>query len=243
MQNITNRVAVVTGSSSGIGFAVAQHLAKAGARVVLVSNESKALQAAEQKIKAAGGVCICIETDITDEPQVIHLFQQTIKSFGRVDLLVNNAGIATSAPLDATSLQDWQQVLDVNLTGAFLCSREAFIMMKKQGAGRIINIGSVSSKVPRANSVSYVASKAGLEGLTKSLALEGRDCGITATILYLGNTMSGFWERNPDIAATEAVMSKETVANMVLHVANLPDEVLMTDATILPMNMPYLGRG
>lgn len=243
MQDLSDRVAVVTGSSSGIGLTLAKTMALAGAKVVLVSNEAEALAKAKQEIEQTGNKCEVVEADITQEQDVVRLFEQVVGAFSGVDILVNNAGIAVSAAIDVLRLEDWQKVIGVNLTGAFLCSREAFKIMKQQQRGRIINIGSVSSKVPRANSVAYVASKAGLEGLTRSLALEGRDCGITATILYLGNTMSGFWERNPHIADTEAVMSKETVAKMVMNVATMPDDVLVVDSTFLPLTMPYLGRG
>lgn len=243
MEELSNRVAIVTGASSGIGKTIAQTFVKAGARVVLVSNELEALNETAKELSESGGVCTAIEADITKEEDVIKLHEKTLNLFGRIDLLVNNAGVATSAAIDEISFQDWQKVIDVNLTGAFLCSRESFIVMKQQSGGRIINIGSVSSKVPRPGSLPYVASKAGLEGLTKSLALEGREFSITASILYLGNTMSGFWEKSPEVAAQEGVMSKETVAKMVLNVASMPDDVLVMETTLLPVNMPFLGRG
>jgi NAD(P)-dependent dehydrogenase (short-subunit alcohol dehydrogenase family) len=163
--------------------------------------------------------------------------------FGRVDILVNNAGVSKGGPTDELSLEVWQQVIGVNLTGAFLCSREAFKIMKSQRTGRIINIGSVSAKVPRINSAPYTTSKFGLEGLTRSLALDGREFGIAVSILHPGNTATPIWVEREQIARQEGVMSPDDLARVAVTIAALPPEVNLLESLVLPVSMPFVGRG
>ena len=243
MGQLGNKVAVITGASSGIGRAIALAFAAEGATVVLASRNENKLDEVAAQIADAGGTANVIPTDVTDEEQVRHLFRETTRLFNAVDLLINNAGTATASPVDKLSLEEWHRVLDLNLTAAFLCSREAFQCMKVHGAGRIINIGSVAASVPRPATAPYTVSKAGLEALTHALALEGREHGITACILHPGNTLSGFWEKSPEIAAREGVMNPEDVARMVVTIAAMPDDVLVFKTVMLPIKMPFLGRG
>ena len=162
---------------------------------------------------------------------------------GRVDVLINNAGAATRESAEELSLAQWQKVIDVNLTGAFLCAREAFKIMKRQKQGRIINIGSVSAKVPRPNTIAYAASKFGLEGVTRALALEGREHGILVSILHPGNTVSSLGRPAQIGANPEGRMEAEDLAQVVVLMATLPPEVNMLEALVLPRTMPFLGRG
>ena len=243
MTQLQDRIALVTGASSGIGRAIATALAAAGASVVLASRTAEKLAEVANDIEAAGGNACSIPTDVTDEDQVVRLFLQVQARFGHLDLLVNNAGTATAVPVEELSLEEWRRVLDLNLTAAFVCSREAFRLMKPRAAGRIINIGSVAAIVPRPATAPYTTSKAGLEALTHSLALEGRDHGITACILHPGNTLSGFWEAREDIARQEGVMDAADVARMAVTIAAMPDDVLVLKTVMLPVNMPFLGRG
>jgi NAD(P)-dependent dehydrogenase (short-subunit alcohol dehydrogenase family) len=243
MGQLNSKIAVITGASSGIGKAISLALAAEGATAVLASRNRKKLDEVAKLINDAGGTAFVIPTDVTDEEQVLHLFRETTRLFNAVDLLVNNAGTATAMPVDELSLKEWRRVLDLNLTAAFLCSREAFQRMKDRGAGRIISIGSVAAYVPRPATAPYTVSKAGLEALTHALALEGRDHGITACTLHPGNTLSGFWEKNPEVAAQEGVMNPEDVARMAVTIAAMPDDVLVLRTVMLPINMPFLGRG
>ena len=243
MEQLQNKVTIVTGASSGIGKAIARAFAAAGAEVVLTARNREKLDQAAGEITTAGGKASIIPADITVEAQVVDLFSEVRDRFGRVDILINNAGTATASPVDQLSLAEWRRVMDINLTAAFLCCREAFELMREQNGGRIINIGSVSAKVPRPNTSPYVASKAGLEGLTRALALEGRESGITVTILHPGNTLSGFWLGLEDLAAAEGVMAPEQVAQMTLTIAAMPDDVLVLESVMLPLRMPFLGRG
>lgn len=243
MEALTGRVAIITGGNSGIGKAIAMAFAKEGARVVLAARRAEQLKEVEGEIKAAGGTAIGVPTDVTKEADVLALFDKTMKAHGRVDVLINNAGVASREKTDELPLASWQRVIDVNLTGCFLCAREAFKIMKTQKQGRIINIGSVSAKVPRGNSVPYTASKFGLEGLTRAFALDAREHGILVSILHPGNTVSSLGRPAQIGANPEGRMEAEDLAQVAVLMAKLPHEVNMLEALVLPRTMPFLGRG
>lgn len=243
MKQLLDRVAVITGASAGIGRATAAAFAAEGARVVLAARNSDKLVEAAEEIQAAGGTVLVVQTDVTSESDVANLFRQTGEVFGRVDVLVNNAGVSVSAAPDELSLEDWRKVLDVNLTGAFLCSREALRMMMPHRSGRILNIGSVSAKVPRSHSAAYAASKFGLEGLTRSLALDAREFGIAVSILQPGNTESELWRGREETAQLEGVMPAQELARVAVLMAALPPGINFLEGVVLPVSMPFLGRG
>jgi NAD(P)-dependent dehydrogenase (short-subunit alcohol dehydrogenase family) len=240
---LQDRIAVITGASTGIGQSIAAAFAAEGAKTVLASRSPEKLEIAANKISSVGGTVHVVPTDVTAEDEVADLFRQTLDRFGRVDILVNNAGISKGGPPDELSLEVWQRVLGVNLTGAFLCSREAFKIMKVQRSGRIINVGSVSAKVPRSHSAPYTTSKFGLEGLTRSLALDGREFGIAASIIHPGNTATPIWQGREEIARREGVMSPDDLARVAVTIAALPPEVNMLESIVLPVSMPFVGRG
>ena len=243
MGKLQDRIAVITGASTGIGQSIAAAFAAEGAKTVLASRNREKLEAAAGEIRRTGGQAMVMATDVTVEDEVISLFRRTLDAFGRVDILVNNAGVSKGSPPDELSLEVWQRVLDVNLTGAFLCSREAFKIMKNQRSGRIISIGSVSAKVPRVNSAPYTTSKFGLEGLTRSLALDGREHGIAVSIIHPGNTMTPIWTGREEIAREEGVMAPDDLARIAVTIAALPAEVNMLETIVLPVSMPFVGRG
>ncbi len=243
MEPLTGRVAIVTGGNSGIGKAIAKAYAKEGAKIVLAARRADQLKEAVDEIKAAGGEALAVPTDVTKEPDVIALFEKTLAAYGRVDVLINNAGTVTRDKTEELSLAQWQKVIDVNLTGAFLCAREAFKVMKGQKQGRIINIGSVSAKVPRPNTIAYAASKFGLEGITRALALDAREHGVLVSILHPGNTVSGLGRPAQIGANPEGRMEAEDLAQVAVLMATLPHEVNMLEALVLPRTMPFLGRG
>jgi NAD(P)-dependent dehydrogenase (short-subunit alcohol dehydrogenase family) len=243
MEALTGRVAIVTGGNSGIGRGIAIAYAKEGAKLVLAARRAPPLEEVAEEIRAAGGTALAVATDVTDEAQVLALFEAAMKTHGRVDVLINNAGLAVHKAADEMSLAEWRRVIDVNLTGAFLCAREAFKIMKRQKQGRIINIGSVSAKVPRPSTISYAASKFALEGMTRALALEGREHGVLVSILHPGNTVSALGAA-PQIGANpEGRMLAEDLAQVAVLMATLPREVNMLEALVLPRTMPFLGRG
>ena len=239
---LEGKVAIVTGAGSGIGKAIALMFAGEGARVVLAGRHMDKLKEAQAEV-AAAGESHPVTADVTSEDSVITLFKSAVQKYGRVDLLVNNAGASTSSPTDKLELAKWKQVIDTNLTGAFLCSREAFRLMKPQKSGRIINIGSVSALVPRNGSAAYGASKFGLEGLTHAMAIEGREFGLAVSVVQPGNTLPGLWTGREEQAKKEGVMDASDVARVVLLMATLPPEVNLYSGVILPVTMPMLGRG
>jgi NAD(P)-dependent dehydrogenase (short-subunit alcohol dehydrogenase family) len=243
MNELQDKVAIVTGASAGMGQAIAESFAAAGARLVLAARRHDLLETVAAGIRETGGTALAVPADVTDEGEVAALFRRAVAEFGRVDILVNNAGVSINVPTDELPLAEWRRVIDVNLTGAFLCSREALRIMKKQGGGRILNIGSVGAKVPRHNAAPYTASKFALEGLTRSLALDGREHGIAASIIHPGNTATGFGRQGTGEVRQEGSMTPADVARVVLLMASLPATVNLLESIMLPVSMPFLGRG
>jgi NAD(P)-dependent dehydrogenase (short-subunit alcohol dehydrogenase family) len=243
------RVAVVTGGGSGIGAATARELAAGGWTVVIAGRRREALE----QVAAAGDRIDPVPADVTDEADVRRLFETAVARHGRVDLLFNNAG--TSAPgvgLDELTLADWNQVVSVNLTGAFLCTREAFRVMRSQQppGGRIINNGSISAHTPRPHSIAYTASKHAITGLTKSTALDGRpydiacgqiDIGNAATSMAAGSA-AGTAQADGSIRS-EPVMDVAEAARAVRYMASLPLDANVLTMTVMATKMPYVGRG
>ena len=173
MGQLDGKMAIVTGAGTGIGKGIARAFAREGADLTIASRNRENLETSAEELRSLGAQVLVVQADLTDEGQILELFRQAMEGFGRVDLLVNNSGIFKGGPIDEIALEDWQDVVDINLTAVFLCSREAMKIMKRQGGGRIINIGSISAQMPRMGSAPYTATKFGLVGLTKSTALEG----------------------------------------------------------------------
>ncbi|MYT53326.1 SDR family NAD(P)-dependent oxidoreductase [Streptomyces sp. SID7815] len=250
--NAERKVAVVTGAGSGIGRAVALTLTGAGWTVALAGRRAAAL---EETAAAAGpGTAVGLPTDVSDPDEVAALFASVRDRFGRLDLLFNNAGTfgPRSTPVEDLAYEDWRTVVDVNLTGMFLCAQAAYRLMKEQDpqGGRIINNGSVSAHAPRPHSLAYTATKHAVTGLTKSLSLDGRPYRIACGQIDIGNAATDMTERmsagilqaNGEVAA-EPVMAADDVARTVLHMAELPLEANVQFATVLATAMPYVGRG
>lgn len=242
MSRVAGKVAVITGASSGIGAAVAVVFAEAGIQVMLAARRAERLETLRDSIRAKGGVAEIHAADVTDEPQVEGLFAATVERFGRVDILLNNAGRADHTPIDDLSLAKWREILDVNLTSAFLCSREAMRIMKRQGAGRIVHVGSLSAMVPRPETPAYAASKFGMDGLNRSLAIDGRAHGVTSSIFHPGIVMTELVTPTRPMPPT-AYIDADIAGRAVLHMVDLPDHVNMYETVMLPSSMPFLGRG
>ena len=243
MPQLQDRVAIVTGASTGIGQAIARAYAAEGAKVVLAARTLAKLDAFAAELRGKGQRVLSVATDVASEDSVQALFARTAEEFGRLDILVNNAGTNAVAPTDDISLADWNRVIGTNLTGAFLCTRQAMKLMKRQKAGRIINIGSVSARVSRLNHAPYTASKFGLDGLTKATALEGREHGIAVSILHPGNTATEIWGGNEGRARIEGIMGADELARVAVLMAALPPGMNMLETIVLPVTMPFLGRG
>jgi NAD(P)-dependent dehydrogenase (short-subunit alcohol dehydrogenase family) len=247
------RIAVVTGGGSGIGAAVVQALAEDGWTVVLAGRRKEALEAVVAGGSGLTGVLDAIPTDVTDEASVRSLFETTVQRYGRVDLLFNNAGTgAPSVDIDALELEVWNKVLAVNLTGAFLCTREAFRVMRQQQpqGGRIINNGSISAHAPRPRSMAYTATKHAITGLTKSTALDGRAFDIACGQIDIGNAAtdlgsgaaSGVAQADGTVRP-EPLMDVAEVGRAVRYMANLPLDANVATITLMATKMPFIGRG
>jgi len=247
-------VAVVTGAGTGIGRAVSLSLLKAGYSVALAGRRSEPLQAVVAEAKALGfDRALAVATDVSKPDSVTALFEHTRQQFGRVDVLFNNAGLGLPAGgFDELTFEQWQNVVNINLTGSFLCAQAAFRVMKAQSpqGGRIINNGSISAHAPRPNSAPYTATKHAVTGLTKSISLDGRAFNIACGQIDIGNAVTeisarmatGTMQANGQIAI-EAMMDVQHVANAVVHMASLPLEANVQFMTVMATKMPFVGRG
>ena len=248
-----NKVALVTGAGSGIGRATALALLKAGYHVVLAGRRADALQQTVEAAGALGANALAVPTDASDPVAVDALFAAVKHKFGRLDLLFNNAGTGAPAiPLDELSFAQWKTVVDINLTGVFLCTQHAFRMMKNQSpkGGRIINNGSISAHAPRPFSIAYTATKHAVTGLTKSVSLDGRAHDIACGQIDIGNAASEMTERmTKGVAQANGTMAVEPrmdlahVADTVVHMASLPLDANIQFVTVMATKMPFVGRG
>ncbi len=249
----TPRVALVTGAGSGIGRACALALLEAGYHVVLAGRRADALQQTVAAATSGAERLLAVPTDVGDPASVKALFAQTRERFGRLDVLFNNAGTgAPPIPMEDLSFEQWKTVLDVNLTGPFLCTQEAIRLMKSQSpqGGRIINNGSISAYAPRPFSAPYTATKHAISGLTRSTALDGRRHNIACGQIDIGNAATDMTERmaNGVIQANgetkvEPRMNVKHVADAVVHMASLPLDANVLFMTVMATTMPFVGRG
>ncbi|NBO92983.1 MAG: SDR family oxidoreductase [Planctomycetia bacterium] len=247
-----SRYALVTGAGSGIGKAAALSLIAAGWTVGLVGRQAEALTRTAGESVAASRA-LSFVADVSDPVGVRELFDRVEAAFGRLDLLFNNAGTSSPpVPLEDLTFEQWRSVVDVNLTGAFLCTQAAFRLMKKQTprGGRIVNNGSISAQVPRPNSAPYTASKHAITGLTKSAALDGRTFDIAVGQIDIGNAETDMTARMKDgvpqangTRAVEPTMNVENVAQAVVYMASLPLDANVLFMTVMATKMPYVGRG
>jgi NAD(P)-dependent dehydrogenase (short-subunit alcohol dehydrogenase family) len=247
-----SKVAVVTGAGSGVGKAAALALLKDGYSVALAGRRREPLEAVAAA-SGAGSRALVLPTDVSDPDSVRQLFDATVQAFGRVDVLFNNAGVnAPGIPLEDLTLAQWKNVVDINLTGMFLCIQQAFRVMKTQTprGGRIINNGSISAHTPRPNSIAYTATKHGVMGLTKTASLDGRKYDIAVGQIDIGNAATemaarmatGVIQANGEIAI-EPLMDVNIVGQSVLYMASLPLEANVMFHTVMATKMPFAGRG
>ena len=251
--NDLGKVAIVTGAGTGIGRQTSLALLREGYSVVLAGRRVEPLQATVDQAGPAGTRALTVPTDVTDPASVRALFAKTKQAFGRLDLLFNNAG--TGAPpvlLEDLTYEQWKTVVDVNLTGAFLCTQEAFRIMKSQKprGGRIINNGSLSAHAPRPNSAPYTATKHAITGLTKSTALDGRKYDIACGQIDIGNAETDLTKRMKDgvpqadgTISAEPTMKVEHAAEAVVYMASLPLNANVQFMTVMATKMPFVGRG
>jgi NAD(P)-dependent dehydrogenase (short-subunit alcohol dehydrogenase family) len=247
------KIAMITGAGSGIGRSVALAMMKEGYSVVLAGRRQDALEETATLGESYGAPTLAVSTDLSNPDAVKHLFDKTKETFGRLDILFNNAG--TNAPpinLEDITFEQWQTVLGANLTAAFLCTQEAFKMMKDQSprGGRIINNGSISAQTPRPNSAPYTATKHAISGLTKSTSLDGRKYDIACGQIDIGNAATnmtqkmstGVLQANLSVAA-EPTMDVSNVASAVVFMSSLPLDANVSTITVMATKMPLVGRG
>ena len=247
-----SKIAIITGAGSGIGRYVALALAKEGYSMALAGRRQEPLEATALALKGTNSQALVVPTDVADPASVRELFAKTKDEFGRLDLLFNNAGISTGGPLEDLTYERWKSVVDTNLTGTFLCTQEAFRIMKAQDprGGRIINNGSISAHAPRPNSAPYTATKHGITGLTKVASLDGRKYDIACGQIDIGNAATDMVERMKKgvpqangAIAVEPTMDPADVARAILYMASLPLDANVQFMTIMATKMPFIGRG
>ena len=245
------KIAVVTGAGTGIGLAAAVALAAAGFTIVCAGRRLEPLEAAAT---SAGSDAVALTCDVTDSASVAALFAEVDARFGRLDLLFNNAGVsAPPTSLEDVAFDDWRAVLETNLTGAFLCTQEAFRLMKRQSprGGRIINNGSISASVPRPGAAAYTAAKHGITGLTRSTSLDGRAHDIACGQIDIGNAATDMVAKATSVGIVQASGAIEVepsfdvahVADAIVYMASLPLDANVQFMTVMATKMPFIGRG
>ncbi len=249
MKPLKDKTALVTGGGTGIGKAIAYEFSKAGCQVVIASRQYNRLRQTAEDITQSTGVKVTpIPVDITQPADVDALFSKTLALFdGKLDILINNSGAFDGAPIDQVTNEQWNRVIDVNVSGVFYCMREAFKVMKKQNSGKIVNIGSIAAFRPRKESTPYSTSKSAIIGLTNAAALEGREFGISVSALHPGNVMverrhSGSSQTGQDTAHEVMIQTKE-IAKTALLIVTLPRDTNILETVILPLKQEYIGRG
>ena len=242
MGKLDGKVCIITGASSGIGKEIAKSFSSEGAKLILAARRLEKLDELANELNKNNETTV-VQTDVSREKDITNLFEITKRKYAQLDVVVNNAGIFDGGSIEDLSLETWSKTITVNLTGVFLCTREAFKIMKPQKNGRIINIGSISGQMPRMNSAPYTSSKHGLIGLTKSSALEGRAHGISVGCLNPGNVLTEWRDESAGSMHQEPMMDTTAISEAALTMAAMPPEVNMLDTTVLPIGQLYIGRG
>jgi NAD(P)-dependent dehydrogenase (short-subunit alcohol dehydrogenase family) len=246
------KVALVTGGGSGIGKASALALAEEGFAVVVAGRRPEPLQAVVGEIESKQGRALGVPTDVANPEAVRNLFAKTKQTYGRLDVLFNNAGFGAAGPIEELPYERWKGVIDSILNGSFLCTQEAFKIMKDQKpmGGRIINNGSISAHVPRPDSAAYTSAKHAITGLTKSTSLDGRKYDIACGQIDVGNALTEMTQRMTrgvpqanGAVIVEPTMDVQNVARAVVFMATVTPEANVQFLTVMATKMPFVGRG
>ena len=238
--NLSGQIALVTGGGTGIGKAIAKAMLAEGAKVIIVGRKEEILKEAVAELGSDVEMMTC---DVTQEGQVKKVYENIMSNHGKIDILINNAGMAAKAKSYEMSYDLWKKVVDVNLNGAFLCAREAMKIMVNQKSGRIINIGSISGQMSRPENAPYTATKFAIEGLTRALALDGRDHGVAVSVIHPGNAATNIWKGREEISEREGLIPLEDLGKLAVTMLTMSPNVNILGSVILPITQPYLGRG
>ncbi len=238
--NLSGQIALVTGGGTGIGKAIAKAMLSEGAKVIIVGRKEEVLKEAQTELGSGTEIMVC---DVTQEEQVNKVYADIMTNHGRVDILINNAGMAARAKSYEMSYDMWKKVVDVNLNGAFLCARGAMKIMVNQKSGRIINIGSISGQMGRPENAPYTATKFAVEGLTRAFALDGRDHGIAVSVIHPGNAATNIWKGREEVSEREGLIPLEDLGKLAVTMLTMSPNVNILGSVILPITQPYLGRG
>ena len=238
--NLSGQIALVTGGGTGIGKAIAKAMLAEGAKVIIVGRKGEILKEAQAELGSDVEMMTC---DVTQEDQVKKVYENIMSNHGKIDILINNAGMAAKAKSYEMSYDLWKKVVDVNLNGAFLCAREAMKIMVNQKSGRIINIGSISGQMSRPENAPYTATKFAIEGLTRALALDGRDHGVAVSVIHPGNAATNIWKGREEISEREGLIPLEDLGKLAVTMLTMSPNVNILGSVILPITQPYLGRG
>ena len=238
--SLSGQVALVTGGGTGIGKAIAQAMLAEGAKIIIVGRKEEVLKEAQTELGSGVEIMVC---DVTQETQVDKIYENILSSHGRLDILINNAGMAARAKSYEMSYDMWKKVVDVNLNGAFLCARGAMKIMVNQKSGRIINIGSISGQMGRPENAPYTATKFAIEGLTRAFALDGRDHGIAVSVIHPGNAATNIWKGREEVSEREGLIPLEDLGKLAVTMLTMSPNVNILGSVILPITQPYLGRG
>ena len=238
--SLSGQVALVTGGGTGIGKAIAQAMLAEGAKIIIVGRKEEVLKVAQTELGSGVEIMVC---DVTQETQVDKIYENIMSSHGRLDILINNAGMAARAKSYEMSYDMWKKVVDVNLNGAFLCARGAMKIMVNQKSGRIINIGSISGQMGRPENAPYTATKFAIEGLTRAFALDGRDHGIAVSVIHPGNAATNIWKGREEVSEREGLIPLEDLGKLAVTMLTMSPNVNILGSVILPITQPYLGRG
>lgn len=238
--NLSGQIALVTGGGTGIGKAIAKAMLSEGAKVIIVGRKEEVLKEAQTELGSGTEIMVC---DVTQEEQVNKVYADIMTNHGRLDILINNAGMAARAKSYEMSYDMWKKVVDVNLNGAFLCARGAMKIMVNQKSGRIINIGSISGQMGRPENAPYTATKFAVEGLTRAFALDGRDHGIAVSVIHPGNAATNIWKGREEVSEREGLIPLEDLGKLAVTMLTMSPNVNILGSVILPITQPYLGRG
>jgi 3-oxoacyl-[acyl-carrier protein] reductase len=236
--DLENRNAIVTGGTKGIGRAIAHALVSAGVNVsISARHENEIKKTAAELTEIGPGRCVGFVCDVRDETQVESFFANTVSGLGGVDILVNNAGIGLFVPVEATSGEDFRDVIETNLCGVFYCCHAAIPLMKQRGGGYIINISSLAGANPHANMAAYNASKFGLNGFSEALMQEVRHDGIKVSYIMPGSVNTEFGGDEPS-AQNSWQLQPDDIAQVVMDLLKYPNRALPSRIEIRPSRPP-----